>query len=338
MNSYEIGIVGGSGFVGSSLARHLSESFKVKVIDKRTVPEDLRNRVDFQQCDIRNYDEVRQKIKNVDLIIFAAIVQIPSINVEKRKGYEVNVLGVQNICEVAKKGRSIRGFILTGSWHVFGDNGFQGVKDEEFGFRPDTIENRAKYYTLTKIAQETIVRIYDEMSDKIYGIIRMGTVLGNRMPEKTAASIFITQALKGEAITPYRHSMYRPMFYVDVNDVCEGFKSYVGKILNDEVEGNRDSLAHIVNLAYPKPITILDLAAIVKDAITKQSKGEIRPEIKIVDKGLPCVYNVKGEKSTMVNMQKAKRFLGLKKTTSLKEAIERIIAERVIARTYINGV
>jgi nucleoside-diphosphate-sugar epimerase len=36
------------------------------------------------------------------------------------------------------------------------------------------------------------------MSEKIFGIIRMGTVLGDGMLEKTAANIFIERALRGE--------------------------------------------------------------------------------------------------------------------------------------------
>ena len=35
---------------------------------------------------------------------------------------------------------------------------------------------RARLYALSKMAQEAIVRFYDEMSNKIFGIIRMGTV------------------------------------------------------------------------------------------------------------------------------------------------------------------
>lgn len=69
--------------------------------------------------------------------------------------------------------------------------------DEEFGFRPDQVETRARLYALSKMAQEAIVRLYDEMSEKIYGVIGMATVLGERMPEKTAANIFISQGIKG---------------------------------------------------------------------------------------------------------------------------------------------
>jgi nucleoside-diphosphate-sugar epimerase len=59
-----LGIVGGAGFVGSTLARHLSKSFKVKVLDVKPVPKDLERKVEYQLCDIRNFDEVGRGLKD----------------------------------------------------------------------------------------------------------------------------------------------------------------------------------------------------------------------------------------------------------------------------------
>ena len=100
---------------------------------------------------------------------------------------------------------------MSGSWHTMGERKLRGIVDEEFGFRPDKVEDRARLYALSKIGQETIVRFYDEMSAKTYSIIRMGTVLGADMPKKTAANIFIENGLVGKPLTPYRHSLYRPV-------------------------------------------------------------------------------------------------------------------------------
>lgn len=107
----------------------------------------------------------------MDLVIHTSIVQIPLINEEKRLGYEVNIVGTQNVCRAVEENARIKGMILTGSWHTIGERGLRGIIDEEFGFRPDKVEDRARLYALSKIAQECIVRFYDEMSDKIYGII-----------------------------------------------------------------------------------------------------------------------------------------------------------------------
>jgi len=314
MNSHTIGIVGGSGFIGASLAEHLSVSFKVKVFDQKPLPENLRKKVDFQQCDVRDYHDLRKKIRNLDFVILTAIVQIPLINEDKRLGYEVNVVGAKNVCEVVNQSKSIKGLILSGTWHVLVKSG-----DEE----------RAKFYTLTKLAQETILKIYDEISDKTYAILRLGTVLGEGMPEKTAVKIFMTQGLNGNPITPYKHSMYRPLFCIDINDVCKGFESFTRQILNSEVKKEGGNPTNILDLAYPKPFTILDIATTVSEAIARESKGKITPKIKIVDKGLPCLYTAQDKESMNMDLQKTHKLLGIKNMISPQESIERIILQRM---------
>jgi len=326
---HEIAIFGGSGFIGSSLAGYLSDSFKVKVLDRHPVPDHIRGTVDFEFCDIGNYDDVKKGVRDVQLVIHTAIVQIPLINEMKRLGYEVNMLGTQNLCEAVDKVESVRGLLLAGSWHVFGEREFRGIVDEAFGFRPDKIEDRARLYALCKIGQETVVRIYDEMSSKLYGTIRLGTVLGEAMPEKTAANIFISKGLRGEPITPYRHSMHRPMLYVDVCDVCRAFEAYSKKVLDNKLGKREGSFAHIVNLVWPKPITVIELANIVRDKIVNCSLGKILPEIKVIDAGHRVVYTSDDKKTIRVDTGKAKDFLGMSELNSPEQAIDRIVKARM---------
>jgi nucleoside-diphosphate-sugar epimerase len=320
-----IGIVGGSGFVGSSLAKHLSSNFRIKIFDKKPVFEGLGDGITFQQCDIRDYNDVKEKIRDVDLVIHTAIVQVPQINEQRKLGYEVNVLGTQNVCEAVNECESIKGLLLSGSWHILAESGLQGVG----GKRINLTEERSKYYTLTKQCQELIVKLYREISEKTYGIIRLGTVLGEGMPEQTAANLFISRGLKEEAITPYKHSMYRLMFYVDIKDVCEGFERFARKILDDKVKNEKDNTTHEVNLAYPNPYTILDIANIVKDAIRTQSRGEINPKIEIVDKGLPSPYALEDKQYVNIDVTQAKNFLEINNMTSPEESLERIISGRL---------
>ena len=329
MPKYDVAIVGGSGFIGSSLAMHLSKIFKIKVIDQKPPPETLEGKVDFSSCDIRKYHELKKSLESARLVIHTAIVQIPLINERKRLGYEVNVLGVQNVCEAVEENEGLKGLILAGSWHVVGERELKGVINEEFGFRPDKIEERARLYALSKIAQETIVRIYDETSSKAYGVIRMGTVLGENMPKETAANLFITKAIKGEPITPYRHSMHRPMLYVNITDVCKGFETFARKILNDEVTKDEGSLGHIVNLVWPIPMTIIELAQIVKDAVTKYSRNRIKPQIKTIDTGKPNLYSPKDKERLKVDLTRAREFLGIKEMMSPEQSIAQIIKKRL---------
>lgn len=327
---HKIAITGGAGFVGRSLAKHfVKKNFQVKILDVKPPSKDLKEVVTYAYCDIRNYEEVERVLRDIDIVIHAAIVQIPLINEQKKLGYEVNVVGTQNVCKAVEENPRIKGMILAGSWHTIGERDLEGVVDEKFGFRPDKVENRARLYALSKMAQEAIVRFYDEMSDKIYGIIRTGTVLGDGIPEKTAANIFIEKGLKGEPITPFRHSMYRPMLYVDVQDACRAYEAYALKILNGDSEKPENSLAHIVNLYYPKPINILHLAEIVKNAIVKFSHGKVVPRIEIVDKKLPILFEEKDVERVEADISKARNYLGIREPISPQESISQIVSTRL---------
>lgn len=325
--SQQIGIVGGSGYVGLSIARNLSAKFGVTIVDVRP-PEDPHLKVAFRRCDVRDYESVNKALQHMDLIIHTAIIQIPLINEQKKLGYEVNVLGTQNVCKAVEENTNIKGMILAGTWHTIGERGIVGVVDEEFGLRPDKVEERAVKYALSKMAQESILRLHDEMSEKIYGILRMGTVLGEDMPKGTAAHLFIEKGMKGEPITPFRHSMHRPMLYVDINDVCSAYSAYAMKILSGECEKKGNSLAHIVNVYYPTPITILRLAEIVKSAIIDYSHGEVKPRIEIVDSGLPALFTKDDADRMKVDISKAKDYLGIRRLTSPQESLSRIVQTR----------
>jgi nucleoside-diphosphate-sugar epimerase len=325
MRKPRVGIVGGSGYVGTSLALSLSKAFAVKVVDKSPPRYGEHSDVEYRECNIEDYNKINEALEDVELVIHTAIIQIPQINERARLGYEVNFLGTQNVCRVVDENPSIKGMILAGTWHVFGEEGLSGIIDEAFGFRPDKVEERAYLYALSKIAQEVILRYYDKMSGKIYGVVRMGTVLGEGMPEKTAANLFISKGLKGEAMTPFRHSMYRPMLYVDINDVCKAFEAYASKILRGEIGKEDSGLAHIVNLCWPKPITIIELAHIIRDAIIQLTDEKMRPAIEIVDKGQPLLFKAADKERMKVDITKVRRLLGMKRLEDPKVPIRRII-------------
>jgi len=328
MDKFKIGIVGGAGFIGSSLARYLNERFEVKILDIKETAQELSD-AEFRHCDIRIYEKVKKCTQDLDLVIHAAIVQIPLISEKKKLGYEVNVVGTQNVCEAVDKNPNVKGMILVGSWHTIGEKELKGVIDEEFGFRPDKVEDRARLYALSKIAQESIGRFYDEMSDKIFGVIRMGTVIGEGMPENTAANIFIQRGLKGETITPYKHSMHRPMLYVDIGDISKAFESFALKILNGNIKKESNSLAHIVNVYYPTPITILELAQTVRRAIIKHTQNTVIPKIEIVDTGKQPLFNINDKRQIKVDISRVIKFLGLNRLKNPKETIEDIVRKRI---------
>ncbi len=326
-----IAILGGSGYVGFELARHLAPRYRVDVLDRRPPDSSVGEGLRFRHVDASDYRQVSRGVGNAHLAIHTAIIQIPKINEDKRRAYDTNVAGTQNVCRAVDRLRSPRGLLLAGSWHVYGERMLIGTIDEEFGFRPDKVEERAKLYAFSKIAQETIVRFYNEMSPKAYGVIRMGTALGERMPKGTAANIFINQALNGKPITPYAHSMHRPMLYVDIGDVCRAFEAFANKIL-DDITGREAKAIGVINLLWPEPITILELAETIRKAVIEHSNGELNPEIKVVDMGLPQLYAAQDKRAIAVNIEKAKRVLAIDQLRDPRETISDIVKARLTKR------
>ena len=328
MNDYDIAIIG-SGFVGTSLAHFLQNSFSVKTFDIVSQSSLLADsKIPHELIDITNFNSL-QKIGNPKVIIHSAIIQIPKINEDKNLGYDVNVKGTQNICEIVTQNSSIKGMLLISSWHTYGEQQLKGILREDIGYRPDMVEDRARLYALSKTIQECLIRFYDEKTpNKIFGALKIGTVLGKGMPKGTAANLFIEKALSGEKLTPFKHSMNRPMLYASITDICKATKNFVNLII-EQKKTSDNSIEHIMNIAYPHPISILDLAHIISDSVNRHTDGKIKPEIAIVDQGLDEVGSSTDKDNIELDISKVQKILNLEKLTSPQEQIDILIKEKL---------
>jgi len=317
-----IAIVGGSGYIGRSIAEELSKAFDVTILD--VVPP-RKCDLPFRLCDIRDKAAIASSLNRSDLVINTAIIQLPRINEIKREAYEVNVLGLQNLCDAVEQSGTVKGLLHVSSWHVFGERGLNGVIDEGFGFGPDNVEERAKFYVLCKITQEGIVRANSEMSRKSYGIIRVGTVLGEGMSEETAVMRFIQSAVRGKPLTPYKHSQYRPMLLVDIHDVCKAARAYVRLAL---ANGSIEPGVKIINLFWPHPITVIELARTVQRQFGLLGYRS-KPRLTVIDKGIPSLCTNADRSRIRVDITRARELLGIRKLTSPEESIRLLLLNRL---------
>jgi len=325
----DVVFIGGSGFIESSLAAHLSSlGHRVRVADLNPPKRSLEN-VDFRRCDVREGLDVFACLADASVAINAAIIQIPRINEEPVLGYQVNIVGVQNICEAVARLDGVVGLVQAGTWHTIGETGLEGVVDEEFGYRPDKVEERVKIYALSKVCQESVVRLYSYMHPgRSYVVLRTGTVLGPGMPELTAASIFIRNALSGKPLTPYKHSMYRPMLFVDVDDVCKAYEVVVGKVL----EGGLRGVNNVFNIVYPEPVTVIELAEYVKQIVYEETEGRINPSIEVVDKGLPSAFTPEDKHRFQVKIERIMELLGNHVLKHPKETLRNLVKKSELVR------
>ena len=149
------------------------------------------------------------------------------------------------------------------------------------------------------------------------------------MPEKTAANIFIENGVSGKPLTPYKHSMHRPMLYVDIDDVSVAYEKLASMILQNNLKKPGNSVEHIFNVYYPEPITIIELANITKEAIIKLSNRKIQPVINIVNTGQPSMFNEEDKKMIKVDAAKALNFLKMDHLKSPSESMDTLVKERL---------
>ena len=162
-------VTGGSGFVGSNIARILhSRGEKVRIldiIDFDDRPEDM----EFVRCDILDKQGVEAAMKNVDYVHHnVALVPLTKAG---RKFWDVNVEGTQIAVDAAKKA-GVKMFIHMSSSAIFG-------APKECPITDDTPPNPIEIYGCAKLEGERRVQKAAEGGSPC-AIIRPRTLLGGR--------------------------------------------------------------------------------------------------------------------------------------------------------------
>lgn len=161
-------VTGGAGFVGNHLVKYLvKKGHNVTVIDnlhkgKKENLEDVFDKIEFVEIDIREYDVLRNCLKNADGVFHeAALTAVPESFLMQQEYYDVNVRGTENILKLAKE----FGFklVYASSSSVYGDATKVPIK-EDFGRKP------INPYGQTKLDAEVLAEKYSNIGVKVIGL------------------------------------------------------------------------------------------------------------------------------------------------------------------------
>ncbi len=160
-------VTGGSGFIGSVLAKTLFElGFAVRIFDLIDFP-DRPQEIGFVQGDIQNESDIKKALDGID-IIYHCVALVPLAKAGK-KFWDVNVLGTEKLLNACKQ-KKIQHFIHLSSSTVFGI--------PECPISNKTNCKPVEIYGHTKLAGEKLVLDYIQWGGRA-SIIRPRTVLGN---------------------------------------------------------------------------------------------------------------------------------------------------------------
>jgi UDP-glucose 4-epimerase len=161
-------VTGGAGFVGNHLVKYLvKKGHNVTVIDnlhkgKKENLEDVFDKIEFFEIDIREYDVLRNCLKNADGVFHeAALTAVPESFLVPQEYCDVNVRGTENILKLAKE----FGFklVYASSSSVYGDTTKIPIK-ENFGRNP------INPYGQTKLEAEILAEKYSKIGVKVIGL------------------------------------------------------------------------------------------------------------------------------------------------------------------------
>ena len=161
-------VTGGAGFVGNNIVRILVKNgHDVIVLDnlhtgKKENLEGVLEKIEFHSIDIRNLEELEEKIKDVDGIFHqAALTDVQESFSKPNEYHDVNVIGTKNIFEIAKKYK-IK-VVFASSSAIYGDSKKIPISEEN-GKKP------ISPYGVTKLENETDAERYHKEGLNVIGL------------------------------------------------------------------------------------------------------------------------------------------------------------------------
>jgi UDP-glucose 4-epimerase len=247
-------VTGGAGFVGSHLVQLLvEEGYEVTVIDnlqkgKKENLASVINKIKFQKIDIRDYESMRKKLKNIDGVFHQAALTVVQDSFSRPKEYfDVNVRGTENIFKLANENKFK--VVYASSSSVYGHK-------LETPITEDAERNPINPYGKTKLEAEYIVEKYSKLNTEIIGL-RYFNIFGKGQTLEYAGVItkFLDRINEGKSPIIFGDgSQIRD--FIHVNDVARA------NLL--AMESNSSNL--IVNIGTGNAISILELANMMINA------------------------------------------------------------------------
>ena len=214
-------ITGGCGYTGTLLTKDLIDlGHKVTVVDIQWFGNYLKPKKNLKilKLDIREYKKI--PLKNIEVVIhLASIANDPSVELNHKLSWEVNVLATQKLIENSVKYK-VKQFIFASSGSVYGVKKEKNVT-EDLSLVPISTYNK------TKMVTERILKSYE--NDIKFHCIRPATVCGfsPRMRLDVSVNMLAFQAIKFKSMSVFGGNQIRPNIHIQ--DLINVYKHFISK-------------------------------------------------------------------------------------------------------------
>ena len=300
IQSKDILITGGTGFIGSCLVRRLiKDKNNLHLIirknsDKWRIKDILKN-VNLYYVDLNNFKELNKIIKRIKPQIIYHLAAYENYLEESRKNLETNIFGTLNLLDACNNvGYDI--FINTGSSSEY------GTKSKSMSEK-DLLEPNS-YYGIAKTSQTLLCQHLAREKKMPIITLRLFSVYGPYEGPKRLIPTLINNCLNGKDLSLVSPKTSRDFIFVD--DVVEAYLK-VTKL--PKLAG------HIFNIGTGKQIFLKDIVSMV---------------VKITDAKIKHNWGAMPDRSFDTNIwladiSKAKKMLKWQPRYNLKKGLEKTV-------------
>lgn len=247
-------VIGGSGFIGSHVADHLSDAgYETTVFDLISSPW-LRDGQQMIVGDIQDADAVDHAVEGADVVYnFAALADLNQALDQPLKTVYINILGNMNVMEACRR-HGVSRFVYASTVYVHSREG---------GF-----------YRCSKQSSEAYIEEYQRVYGLDYTILRYGSLYGPRADESNGLWRIVRSALN-DGVVRYYGNPESMREYIHVGDAARA--SIVA--LGDEFRNES------VVLTGQEPMRVLDVLNMLAEVL-----GMPEESVEFVDGNYPGHY------------------------------------------------
>lgn len=229
-------VVGGSGFIGSHVADHLSEAGYQVIIYDCSESKWIRTDQQMVVGDILDGEKLNQTIAGAKVVYnFAALADLNQALEQPLKTVNINILGNMNVLEACRL-LGVNRFVYASTVYVHSRDG---------GF-----------YRCSKQASEAYVEEYQRVFGLDYTILRYGSLYGPRADETNGMWRIVRSALKDGKLR-YEGNPDSMREYIHVEDAARASIN----VFNDEFRNES------VVLTGQEPMRVLDMLKMLAEIL-----------------------------------------------------------------------
>ncbi|MCG8568668.1 MAG: NAD-dependent epimerase/dehydratase family protein [Spirochaetes bacterium] len=267
LKNLKIVVSGGAGFIGSHISEYLAASGAfVKIIDnlstgKKANITHIKDKVDFIEGDIRDYELLKKEFQDMDYIFHeAAFVSVVESCEKPLLNNDINVTGMNNVLEAARI-NNVKKVIIASSAAVYGD---EPTLPKEEGMKCAPISP----YGVAKLFAEYYCKLYTDLYELPTVALRYFNVFGTRQdpgsPYSGVLSIF-ANLFKQQAWPELKifGDGKQTRDFIFVKDVVQ---ANMIAMLNDQANGQ------VFNIGKGISHSLLDIIKVMEQATGKEAK------------------------------------------------------------------